>query len=181
MDITYPYKEIAVLDPTSFMECINNLPENEWDKYTDRQDRFKAHEHTKTLPGLIAVRDSFPEITIEDNPLTETLKPHWAALVDKFCDLNETQYLVTMAVVVKLSAGYEIEQHTDVHPYFALTHRLHWCLSGDYESMDFMVAGNKVPMGKGSVVEINNRLPHRVMYTGKEPRYNLIIDLFRVE
>jgi hypothetical protein len=46
--------------------------------------------------------------------------------------------------------------------------------------MDFMIAGEKIDMKTGDVVEINNRLPHCVKYSGKEHRYNFIVDLFKV-
>ena len=76
----------------------------------------------------------------------------------------------------KMPPNSEIEVHTDTHPYFGESHRLHWCLKGEYEKMDFLIAGNKIPMYEGDLIEINNRMPHSVVYRGETPRYNLIID-----
>ena len=46
--------------------------------------------------------------------------------------------------------------------------------------MHFMIAGQKVDMYEGDAIEINNRLPHSVAYTGEIPRINGIIDYMEV-
>ena len=180
MDIIYPSKKITTLSPDGFMDYLRSLDESEWENYTDRQTRFSQHQHTKTIPALFHDRNAFPEITINDFPLTEGIRPFWQELVDIFSEQNSEQYVVTSAMVVRLSPERSIETHSDTHPYFALTHRLHWALQADYDDMDFLVAGEKIPMKGGDVVEINNRLPHSVNYSGNEHRYNFIIDLFKV-
>jgi hypothetical protein len=180
MDIIYSSKQITTLSPDGFMDYILSLDESEWGKFTDRQTGFHQHQHTKTIPALFPDRDAFPEITINDFQHTEAMRPFWQELVDIFSEQNSEQYIVTTAMVVRLAAGCSIELHSDAHPYFALTHRLHWALHGDYDDMDFMIAGEKIDMKTGDVVEINNRLPHCVKYSGKEHRYNFIVDLFKV-
>jgi len=181
VDIIDLSKKITNLNPERFMGYLSSLKEDAWDQFTDRQTKFSQHQDTKTLPALFPERDSFPEITINDFEYTENLRPFWQELVDIVSEQNSEQYIVTTAMVVRLSPECSIETHSDTHPYFALTHRIHWALEGDYDDMDFVIAGEKIEMEKGDVIEINNRLPHSVKYTGKGYRYNFVIDLFKTQ
>ena len=107
----------------------------------------------------------------------EWVKPIGYAFCEKYLD---KPFVCTTAIFVKLAANSNIANHSDSHPYFGVTHRIHWCIDGDYENMHFMIAGHRVEMYAGDAIEINNRLPHSVAYTGEIPRINGIIDYMEV-
>jgi hypothetical protein len=176
MDIIDWSRKIGNHDSSEIMKFISSLPAEDWNEFTDRQTRFTFHKYTQCIAGLFPDRSNWPKVKLETFKHSETL----SKLVQEVCfnvsDYYQKEFKVTTAMVVKMQSNSEIESHSDTHPYFGETHRVHWCLEGDYENMHFVIAGNKIPMMKGDVIEINNRLPHHVVYDGDSPRYNLIID-----
>tara|TARA_Y100001963_G_scaffold149402_1_gene228866 strand:- start:1219 stop:1776 length:558 start_codon:yes stop_codon:yes gene_type:complete len=184
MDIIDWSKKIGNLDPSEIMDFISSLPEQAWQEFTDRQKRFPFHEQTECIPAVFADRSDYPRITLDSFTYTEEISRLCTDIYECFCYSNHSnperrEWRVTTAMIVKMPPNSEIGLHSDTHPYFGETHRLHWCLEGDYEKMDFLIAGNKIPMMKGDLIEINNRMPHQVFYKGDVPRYNLIIDFMK--
>lgn len=180
MDIIDFSRHIGNFDPDPFMDFIRGLPDEAWDEFTDRQDRFEAHSHTKTLAAIFPDRKNFPDTELVTYTYTEAMRPFWDDLARAFAFFYKAEFMVTSAMVVQMAPQSEVLSHTDTHPYFGHTHRAHWCLSGDYKAMDFMISGDKIPMKKGDFVEINNRMPHAVAYRGDVPRFNFIVDFLPV-
>lgn len=177
MDIIDWSKKVGNHNPEKLADFILSLPENAWEEFTDRQTRFSFHKDTKCIPAIFADRSDYPRIKLQTFKYTDEISPFCEDICMSFCEFQRKyNYKVTTAMIVKMPPNSEIEVHTDTHPYFGESHRLHWCLKGEYEKMDFLIAGNKIPMYEGDLIEINNRMPHSVVYRGETPRYNLIID-----
>tara|TARA_B100000131_G_scaffold321747_2_gene373535 strand:+ start:2933 stop:3490 length:558 start_codon:yes stop_codon:yes gene_type:complete len=184
MDIIEWSKKLGNYDSTEIMNFISSLPVEAWDEFTDRQTRFPFHEQTKCIAGVFADRSDYPSIKLDTFKYTDELSKLCYPIVEcftyfYFSNPTARQFRVTTAMIVMMPPNSKIGSHSDTHPYFGEAHRLHWCLDGDYEKMDFLIAGNKIPMQKGDLIEINNRMPHEVIYKGDVPRYNLIIDFMR--
>lgn len=176
MDIIDLSRYIGNFNPKRFMSFIDSLPPEAWEEFTTRQKNFDAHATTKTLAGVFPDRSNFPTLHLKTYTHTEKFIELCEVICDAFCLYYKKPFKVTTAVVVFMPPESQVKLHTDTHPYFGLTHRAHWCLDGEYDKMDFLISGEKIEMKKGDLLEINNRMPHEVLYTGKKPRYNLIID-----
>lgn len=176
MDIIDLSRFIGNFSTKKIMGFINSLPPEAWDEFTSRQKNFEAHATTKTLAGIFPDRSNFPSLQFNTYKYTDKFVEHCEEICNAFCAYYNSSYRVTTAVVVYMPPDSQVKLHTDTHPYFGLTHRVHWCLDAEYNKMDFLISGEKINMKKGDLLEINNRMPHEVLYSGKKPRYNLIID-----
>lgn len=180
MDIIDWSRKIGNHNPSKMVDFISNLPDEAWEEFIDRQTRFNFHKDTRCVPAIFADRSDYPRIKLQTFTYTDQLSKLTADICESFCHFTKFySYRITTAMLVKMLPNSEIGVHTDTHPYFGESHRLHWCLSGEYEKMDFLIAGNKIAMNEGDLIEINNRMPHSVVYRGETPRYNLIIDFMR--
>jgi|TARA_B100000900_G_scaffold325591_1_gene285452 hypothetical protein len=181
MDIITRSRLIGSFDPTEIKEYLFGLPEEDWEEFSFRQKNFESHKDTSTICAIFPDRSHYPSIKCEQfkhtDPLMKILEPLSQAFVEYY---EDKPFVCTTAIFVKLAPNSDIGVHSDTHPYFGVTHRLHWCIDGDYENMHFMIAGDKVEMYEGDFIEINNRLPHSVKYTGDRPRLNGIIDYMEV-
>lgn len=176
MDIVDLSRFIGNFDSSKFMSFIRSLPDEAWEEFTDRQKNFESHAVTKTLPAIFPDRKDYPVIDLKTFTHTEEISKFCSDVCQAFCSFYEKPFQVTTAIVVAMPPNTEIGVHSDTHPYFGVTHRAHWCLDAEYEKMDFYISGSKIPMKQGDFIEINNRMPHSVVYSGDTVRYNLIID-----
>jgi len=176
MDIIDLSRFIGNFNTSKFMEFIHSLPNEAWEEFTDRQKNFESHALTKTLPAIFPDRKDYPSIDIKTFTYTKEISELCEDACQAFCNFYNKSFQVTTAMVVVMPPKTEIGLHSDTHPYFGLAHRAHWCLEAEYEKMDFYISGSKILMKQGDFIEINNRMPHSVIYNGDVPRYNLIID-----
>ena len=184
MDIIEWSKKLGNFDSTEMMNFISLLPAEAWDEFTERQTKFPYHKQTKCIPAVAVDHSNYPNIKLHTFTYTDKISKLCSQIVQCFAyfyfsNPSSRQFRVTSAMIVMMPPNSTIGEHTDTHPYFGESHRIHWCLDGDYEKMDFLIAGNKIAMQKGDLIEINNRMPHEVIYNGKVPRYNLIIDFMK--
>tara|TARA_Y100000996_G_scaffold412295_1_gene398052 strand:- start:12462 stop:13061 length:600 start_codon:yes stop_codon:yes gene_type:complete len=181
MDIIARSLMIGKFDPTPVKEFLESLPPEDWGEFTQRQDQFDAHKATNTIAAIFPDRSNYPHLNMHQYKHTEKLMEWVKPIGDAFCEKYlDKPFVCTTAIFVKLAPNSNIANHSDSHPYFGVTHRIHWCIDGDYDNMHFMIAGQKVDMYEGDAIEINNRLPHSVAYTGEIPRINGIIDYMEV-
>ena len=184
MDIIEWSKKLGNFDSTEIMNFISLLPAEAWDEFTGRQTIFSYHKQTKCIPAIILNQSSYPNIELSTFTYTDKILNLCNQIIECFSyfyfnNSFSRQFRVTTAMIVMMPPNSTIGEHTDTHPYFGLSHRIHWCLDGDYDKMDFLIANNKINMQKGDLIEINNRMPHKVIYKGEVPRYNLIIDFIK--
>ena len=185
MDIIEWSKKLGNFDSTEIMNFISLLPAEAWDEFTGRQITSSYHKHTKCIPAVVLDQRSYPNIKLKTFTYLDEISKLCSQIVECFSyfyfgNPPARQFRVTTAMIVMMLPNSTIGLHTDTHPFFGLSHRLHWCLDGDYEKMDFLIADNKIDMKKGDLIEINNRMPHEVIYKGEVPRYNLIIDFMEL-
>jgi len=181
MDIITRSRMIGQFDPSEIKNFLFNLPEEDWTEFSMRQQNFESHKDTNTICAIFPDRSQYPQIKCESFKHTEALMKLLEPLSDAFVNFyDDKPFVCTTAIFVKLAPGKDIGAHSDTHPYFGVSHRLHWCIDGDYDNMHFMIAGGKVAMYEGDFIEINNRLPHSVKYAGDRPRLNAIIDFMEV-
>ena len=181
MDIIDWSRHISNRNSDLIFEFCKTLPEKDWEEFTFRQNTFSAHTKTKTLCAIWPDRKDYPNIKLDTFKHTIKLLELFDPVIKDFCDYYKKSFSVVTAMVVRLDSDEDVKEHSDTHPFFGITHRVHWCIDGDYDNMDFLISGNKIEMNKDAIIEINNRLPHSVKYYGKTPRYNAILDFYPTE
>lgn len=181
MDIIENSRYLGKIDVDPIFNFCLNVDEKDWDEFTFRQNNFEQHSTTKTLAGIFPKRDNFPEMKEIRFKHTDEILNLLQPAITLATQFYDKKFYVTTALLVVLHPDTTVGIHSDTHPYFGVTHRLHVCINGDYDKMDFLIRGMKVEMNRGDVIEINNRLPHEVIYTGKTPRLNAIIDLMPID
>jgi hypothetical protein len=177
MDIIDNSRYITKIDIKPLFDFCVSLEDEDWEEFTFRQNNFKAHSSTKTVAAIFPDRSNFPNMKKMTFKHTEQMMTLFDPAIQAATNFYNEKFVVTTAMIVLLMPDENVEEHSDTHPYFGLTHRFHICIHGDYDNMDFLIRGMKVDMNLGDVIEINNRLPHKVVYRGKKPRLNAIFDL----
>jgi len=152
------------------------LNENHWDIYTSRQNKFRVHRATKTIP-LIWLPNGF---TV--GGLTKIWRfpefGQYLLIIDQLIEhLKNTFYpncTVTKLALIKLPAGQKVLPHVDSGADLVLPHRVHLNISGD--QVYFKVGDESKLLVAGECFEINNTVTHSVDHNGLTDRVNLMID-----
>jgi len=169
------YNQIGSLDVTSIREKIrnNNL---DWDCYQHRQNRYKDHSQTKTIPIIWS----------ENFNKQEFWEPYYTIFKE---DLNSIEKIIRnslcnsggfmSAILINLPAGKSIGRHIDANPLgnrFNRCHRIH--IPVETNPFCFFEIGGEIKnMKEGEIWEINNvKSPHSVENKGTSDRIHLLVD-----
>lgn len=158
-------------DISSFKKKVKILTEADWDDYTYRQNTFREHAHTKTIPLLF--NENFT-----DFPDKFKYYSHFEQEVqelEKFLrDYYKTGKIVR-CIITKLLAGRAIPRHADGVKSLWDAHRHHIPLVTN-NAVLFEVNGEVKNMKAGEVWEINNSIPHSVSNDSSRDRIHIIVD-----
>jgi hypothetical protein len=169
------YKYIGEFDINSILYKIieNKLS---WDDYKYRQERYKDHEETKTIPLIWC--EKFKEIK-KWEPYYSIFKDE-IDLIEKYLrnNLSNTGRIMSF-VLINLPAGKSIKRHRDSNPVgnrFNRCHRIHIPIKTNTECI-FEIDGDIKNLKEGEIWEINNvKKLHSVSNNGTSDRIHLLID-----
>ncbi|MEM9690030.1 MAG: aspartyl/asparaginyl beta-hydroxylase domain-containing protein, partial [Pseudomonadota bacterium] len=82
---------------------------------------------------------------------------------------------IIRAMAAKLTAGTTITPHTDAHPSFKYSHRIHVPITTN-RKVRFMIDGRPHRLEVGKAYEVNNQKRHGVINGGDEDRITFIFD-----
>lgn len=186
MDIDTNYLSLGSIDSTT---CITKLSHVDWDEWTHRQDKFIHHKKTKSIPMYWSTNEIGSDITFHKHNCQL-----FAQELNLLKGLIEYYYnckmFYTKAIIVKLNGESFIPRHWDSAEIFSITHRVHWCIDGDFNKLDFCVDSGteeiskdleRLNLSKNDVIEINNIRCHSVTYQGEQPRIHMISDFVSEE
>lgn len=146
----------------------------DWESYKFRQQRYKDHSETLTVPLIWS--EGFSEI--RPWPEYERFRP---LLIPVFDLIREKlgDGVVLTAILINLPAGASIGRHRDMNPVgkrFNLCHRIHIPLITN-EMCIFEIEGEEINMKQGEIWEISNTIKmHSVRNEGSTDRIHLLID-----
>jgi hypothetical protein len=155
----------------SIHNLLNNISKINWNKYTFRQESYKVHNETLTVP---LIWDEEKQIIKywEDYKIFEN------DLINISQILNEKlgNGSIETALLINLPKNKKIDEHTDISKYFIERNRLHIPIITNDKCI-FDVNGEKINMKQGEIWEINNHeKPHSVINDGDTDRIHLLID-----
>jgi hypothetical protein len=145
----------------------------EWNKYTFRQETYKVHQHTKTIPII------FDKDFKHNNPTYHSNYKNYKKDLKKFEKFFTTKFgqgYIIRAILVNLLAKKNIPEHIDKGFSLDACKRVHIPIITNAKVF-FNVGGEKINLKKGELWEINNsQKTHSVENKSKYDRVHLIID-----
>lgn len=150
-----------------------------WQHNTFRQDTFSVHSATESVIGVWGT--TLDDITKLDTYYT------FQSIFDKYTDAVKEassryynkKFDVMKSMFVKLHHGGNIPTHIDTDGIFNITHRIHIPIITNSE-VEFIVDDKEIDMKTGSIIEINNKLPHGVINNSDNDRVHFICDLIDI-
>lgn len=168
-------RPLGSYDCTALIDKLKSLSNEDWEKNTFRQEKYK-NVHSKTKSIILIFCDGWPEIKIsrleEWGDYQDLVKP----LIK---DILSSHYppggRILRAMLAKLPAKCFIDPHVDSHPSFAISHRIHVPLITN-PNVKFIIGNELVNIQEQHAFEINNMLEHSVINYGDSDRIHLIFD-----
>ena len=179
MEIDWNYRKLFSLTDYQlqiFENLIYSEPKNSWELNTYRQDRRNKTGVHKDTKALIFI---FKNLRL-GNIFDEKLFSRYSIIKEIFIKasevLNIKDYIIDRCLLVNLPTGKKIREHNDNPAIFGDSHRIHVPLI-TAEECEFVVGNEKVPMIKGTAIEINNLNKHSVDNKSNVDRIHLIFDI----
>ena len=173
------FRHIGTIDPQPWVDLLQPQGEEIWSEYVRRQERFRPHRQTLTIPLLYdedmrhCEPSAWPRLAQMEHlllPVQDLIRQANAAVPGEARD----GYFVR-AILTRLIAGGMIRPHRDYGESLTRSHRYHYVIKTN-EQVQFGVGSELRHLAAGEVWEINNRLLHGVQNLGDEDRVHLIID-----
>jgi hypothetical protein len=172
------FRHIGTIDPQPLLRAIESFGEDAWEEYVHRQETFKAHRDTQTIPLLhdSDMRHTDPTAW----PRLAQLEPLLEPVLSKIAEANppvaegDDGYFVRI-ILTRLRPGSYIIPHRDRGDSLMRSHRNHLALTTN-PLVDFAIDGEIQHFASGEIWEINNRKHHAVRNLGDEPRIHMILD-----
>ena len=185
MNFAGNFVHIGDVDVAALKQLVFDLPEQQWQGASFRQQRYEVHRDTETI-NLVFDPD-FRHTHPTRLPALQTFEPSMRSALAKAADHYDQSpkgqalfeqiglgYFVR-ANLVRLKSGGEITEHSVGNFSLVHSHRIHLPIVTNDEVW-FAVGGETINMTDGKLYEINNRRPHSVRNAGSEARVHLIMD-----
>jgi len=175
MKLDTAVRTLGPVDHVAFRAAVLGVPKEAWLEDTSRQERF-AEYHNQTQTIILLFSDGWPDISISRRSGWRRFSAHAWPIVQKIlADHYRPGGHVLRAMVAKLVAGGIVTPHEDVHPSFAIAHRVHVPLITN-DLVDFTVADETFHLQEGVAYEISNLDTHGVHNRSSEDRVHFIFD-----
>ncbi|HEY8593419.1 MAG TPA: aspartyl/asparaginyl beta-hydroxylase domain-containing protein [Sphingomicrobium sp.] len=170
-------RRLGAVDPKPLADAIDALGEDAWGEYQKRQQQFKVHSATETIPLL------FDEDSRHTDPtewprlaaLEPALRPALDLIRGDYPPVSDKPGYFVRIILTRLVPGGAIPRHRDGGESLARSHRHHLAVTTN-PLVEFYVGDRKHHFAAGEIWEINNRQPHEVRNLSEQGRVHLIAD-----
>ena len=152
---------------------LTSFKQKDWDHYTFRQDTFKVHEHTRTIPLIFDedFRNTNPTHHDHYETFAKSLKNITTILKNKYGDGQ-----IIRALLIMLKMRSSIPPHIDKGPSLELCHRIHIPITTTSRVL-FTIDQETKCLKEGEMWEINNSQKyHSVINKSRYARVHLVVD-----
>lgn len=170
-------RRLGAVDPQPIGAAIEALGEDAWHEYQKRQQSFKVHSSTQTIP-LLHNEDSrhtdpteWPRLAA----LEPAIRPALDLIAGNYAPATDTPGYFIRVILTRLDPGGAIPRHRDRGISLSRSHRHHVAIVTDPQ-VQFFVGDQEHHFAPGEVWEINNRAPHEVRNGSERARIHLIAD-----
>lgn len=163
----------------SLRKKVKGLSKEQWNLFNERKV-FLDQQDSLTIPIINLVDKDNPVFnkSIKNDYILELLKNELLE-IDSVVKNKLPGHEIKRSMLVLLPAGQDVLEHKDSGYHLENCHRVHVPIITNKEVV-FEVFGQIVPMEEGTVVEINNNIPHSVTNKSIEDRVHLITDYGKV-
>ncbi|MEM8943201.1 MAG: aspartyl/asparaginyl beta-hydroxylase domain-containing protein [Pseudomonadota bacterium] len=177
MDIPQPLRDLGAIDTQALAKAILSLDTPVWLEEQVRQKRYsEVHYNTQSVIVIFCDHDDWPNIDVVKGRGWDRLADYAVPIMHELIARHYTPGgTIIRAMAAKLTAGTTITPHTDSHPSFHHSHRIHVPITTN-NKVRFMIDGRPHRLQVGNAYEINNQLRHGVMNGGDEDRITFIFD-----
>lgn len=180
MNIKENFKVLGNIDVNPILNEFKKVTQEDWDKYTWRQDANPMHSASKSL--AIIYDQDFRHFNTTKHELYERL--NFETIIKPMLDILEKEYgpgYIVRAVLVKLPAGNSIKSHVDTGGSYSLSHRIHIPLICESDKVEYIVDQEHRFFEIGQMFELNNMRTHAVNNSGSIDRTNLLFDFAKYD
>jgi hypothetical protein len=170
-------RHLGTVDPEPLAEFVAGLGDDVWHEYKSRQQAFKVHLSTQTIP-LVHDDDSRlsnPTVWPRFEQMEPVLSPVLDAIRQSYGSPASEQGFFLRVILTRLSPGGAIPRHRDGGRSLSRSHRHHVAISTN-PLVEFFIGDVKHHFAAGEIWEINNRAPHEVRNRSESQRIHLIAD-----
>lgn len=172
------FRHIGTVDVQPLARIVESFGDEAWSEYVKRQERFKPHRQTQTIPLLYDedMRHSDPTAWPRFAEVEAVLEPVFdlIRMANPVREDGGAGYFARI-ILTRLSPGSVINPHKDFGDSMMRSHRNHLAITTN-EHCVFGVGQEIRHFARGEIWEINNRDYHAVKNLGSEPRVHLILD-----
>lgn len=145
--------------------------------WTEEQLRQKSFDvHAKTHSIILLFAEGWPDIQVSKHNGWAHFAGHAMPLVREVIGKHySSRGTIIRAMLAKLLAGKEIDEHFDDHPSFSVSHRIHVPLVTN-DRVDFLIDGESFHLEEGIAYEVSNLDFHAVANRSNEDRVHFIFD-----
>ncbi|MEM9386586.1 MAG: aspartyl/asparaginyl beta-hydroxylase domain-containing protein [Pseudomonadota bacterium] len=177
MDIGQPLSDLGPVPTEDLSRIILSFDDAVWREEQLRQKKYsEVHYNTESVILIFCDHDDWPNIDVVKghgwDRLAEFALPLMHGIIAKRYVAGGT---IIRAMAAKLKAGTTITPHTDNHPSFRHSHRIHVPITTN-RKVRFMIDGRPHRLEVGHAYEINNQKRHGVINGGEEDRITFIFD-----
>ena len=169
-------RDLGAVRHARLREKVLTLDAGAWRENLVRQESFDVHKQTESVVLLFIEVDEWPRIVVKRETGWQHLGNLAMPLVEQVVEAHfDTGGVIARALIARVGPGARIMPHTDTHPSFHCSHRVHIPLATN-PRVRFTIAGKPYTLEEGHAYEINNQKPHSVMNNGRNGRIHFIFD-----
>jgi hypothetical protein len=175
----FNFKKISTLNISAYSDTVKSFTKEDWNRFTDRQNTWEVHQHTKTIPLLFDIDNMTKKIEDIKSVTARLHYPKFKFLLEEISDICRDVYgngYLLRAILTSLKSKCSIAKHKDESDNLEKCKRLHMAILTDPECI-FIVGDEAKYMRPGEMWEINNAgKEHSVHNKSNIDRVHLITD-----
>lgn len=177
MDIGKPVRDLGAVSSEALVDAVLALDDSVWQEEKLRQTRYEeVHYNTESVILIFCDHDDWPNIDVVKGSGWDRLASLAVPLMHQIIAAHYVPGgTIIRAMAAKLKAGKTITPHTDKHPSFHHSHRIHVPITTN-SKVRFMIDGRPHRFEVGRAYEINNQQRHGVINSGQQDRITYIFD-----
>ena len=175
----FKYKFIGNYNISELVKLLNSKSTDDWDYWSIKQKKYKAHSETKTIPLLVDERYGYMG---EVKGTESKFYLEFEKELSKIKEIIQSYYGVGDILgieIAKLPKKSKVHEHKDGGVSLLKNPRIHLVLQTN-DDVIFKVGGEEKNMKLGEMWEINNTETHSVVNDGNVDRIHMIIDYKQV-
>ena len=176
----FKYNFIGRYDVSNLLEMLNTKSEGDWNYWTLKQRKYKAHSETQTIPLLVDERYGYNgEVKGTESKFYIEFQKELLNIIEVIQSYYGVGEILAIEIA-KLPKKSKVLEHKDSGISLLKNPRVHLVLQTN-DDVIFTVDTENKNMKVGEMWEINNTKSHSVSNNGNIDRIHMIIDYKKIQ